>query len=178
MHRTKNPSYFREPWGWVCWQGAWPSCFRAICLDGMVDHLLLGLVSEKLSMLSWTRSTKVPKLNLTPLKFPINIFTNNYIFSRWIAWSPFVGMFLANISRGRTIREFITGTLTIPSMYTFLWFTIFGGTTLSNFPVHYYLIFLFFALPLVHTYLWHYMFRYFFHGNLFNIGRQWSNNGA
>ena len=45
----------------------------------------------------------------------------------WIAWSPFVGMFIARISRGRTIKEFINYTLTIPCLYCFLWFTIFGG---------------------------------------------------
>lgn len=45
----------------------------------------------------------------------------------WIAWSPFVGMFIAKISRGRTIREFINATLTAPIFYTFLWLTIFGG---------------------------------------------------
>eukprot|EP00795_Rhopilema_esculentum_P014324 gene14324-5364_t len=45
----------------------------------------------------------------------------------WIAWSPFVGMFIAKISRGRTIKDFITYTLTIPILYTFLWLTVFGG---------------------------------------------------
>ena len=45
----------------------------------------------------------------------------------WISWSPFVGMFIAKISRGRTIRQFINGTLTAPMIYTFLWLTIFGG---------------------------------------------------
>jgi len=48
----------------------------------------------------------------------------------WIAWSPFVGMFVARISRGRTIREFILGVLLAPTAVTFLWFTIFGGTAL------------------------------------------------
>ena len=48
----------------------------------------------------------------------------------WIAWCPFVGMFIAKISRGRTIREFINATLTAPIFYTFLWLTIFGGAGL------------------------------------------------
>jgi len=46
----------------------------------------------------------------------------------WIAWCPFVGIFIAKISRGRTIREFINGTMTAPCLYTFLWFCVFGGT--------------------------------------------------
>ncbi|MFJ2620528.1 BCCT family transporter [Glutamicibacter sp. NPDC087344] len=45
----------------------------------------------------------------------------------WISWSPFVGMFMARISRGRTIRQFITGVLLVPSSVTLLWFSIFGG---------------------------------------------------
>ena len=48
----------------------------------------------------------------------------------WIAWSPFVGMFIAKISKGRTIRQFINGTLTAPIMYSFMWFSIFGGAGL------------------------------------------------
>ena len=46
----------------------------------------------------------------------------------WIAWSPFVGMFIARISRGRTIREFVTGVMLVPTLVTFLWLTIFGDT--------------------------------------------------
>ncbi|MCU9613551.1 BCCT family transporter [Caldibacillus lycopersici] len=47
-----------------------------------------------------------------------------------IAWSPFVGSFIARISRGRTIREFVLGVLVAPSIISFLWFAIFGGTAL------------------------------------------------
>lgn len=46
----------------------------------------------------------------------------------WISWSPFVGMFIARVSRGRTIREFIVGVLFIPSGFTFLWMTVFGNS--------------------------------------------------
>lgn len=46
----------------------------------------------------------------------------------WISWSPFVGVFVARISRGRTIREFILGVLFIPITILFLWFTAFGGS--------------------------------------------------
>lgn len=48
----------------------------------------------------------------------------------WIAWAPFVGMFIARVSRGRTIREFISGVLLVPSIVSFLWFSVFGGTAL------------------------------------------------
>ncbi len=49
----------------------------------------------------------------------------------WIAWSPFVGMFIARISRGRTIREFIVGVLLVPVLFTFLWMTVFGDTAIT-----------------------------------------------
>ncbi|WP_374295431.1 BCCT family transporter [Sphingomonas sp.] len=49
----------------------------------------------------------------------------------WIAWSPFVGMFIARISRGRTIREFVTGVLLVPVAFTFLWMTVFGNTAIA-----------------------------------------------
>ncbi|MEJ2535099.1 MAG: BCCT family transporter [Gammaproteobacteria bacterium] len=48
----------------------------------------------------------------------------------WIAWSPFVGMFIARISRGRTVREFIIGVLLVPVILTFMWFSVFGGSAI------------------------------------------------
>ena len=49
----------------------------------------------------------------------------------WLSWSPFVGMFIARISRGRTIREFLIGVLLIPSGFTFAWMTIFGNSAID-----------------------------------------------
>ncbi|QGZ29575.1 BCCT family transporter [Stutzerimonas stutzeri] len=48
----------------------------------------------------------------------------------WLAWSPFVGLFIARISRGRTIREFVTGVLLVPTAFTLLWMTVFGDTAI------------------------------------------------
>lgn len=48
----------------------------------------------------------------------------------WISWSPFVGLFIARVSHGRTIREFISGTVLAPSLAAFIWFSVFGGTAL------------------------------------------------
>lgn len=48
----------------------------------------------------------------------------------WIAWSPFVGMFIARVSRGRTIREFVIGVLMVPVGFTFMWMTFFGNTAI------------------------------------------------
>ena len=46
----------------------------------------------------------------------------------WMSWAPFVGVFIARISKGRTVRQFVTGVLLIPTLVTFLWFSIVGGT--------------------------------------------------
>ncbi|MBI5518578.1 MAG: BCCT family transporter [Desulfovibrio sp.] len=53
-----------------------------------------------------------------------------YYWAWWIAWGPFVGSFVARISRGRTIREFVAGVLIVPTLGGFAWFSIFGGTAL------------------------------------------------
>lgn len=51
----------------------------------------------------------------------------------WISWAPFVGIFIARISRGRTIREFLIGVLLVPSIVSFLWFTTFGTSAIEAF---------------------------------------------
>jgi choline/carnitine/betaine transport len=48
----------------------------------------------------------------------------------WISWSPFVGMFIARISKGRTVREFILGVILIPTLLSFVWMSVFGGSAL------------------------------------------------
>jgi choline/glycine/proline betaine transport protein len=50
----------------------------------------------------------------------------------WIAWSPFVGMFIARISKGRTIRQFVMGVLVLPAMFSTIWLSTFGGAALFN----------------------------------------------
>ncbi|WP_371526148.1 BCCT family transporter [Streptomyces sp. NBC_01283] len=49
----------------------------------------------------------------------------------WISWTPFVGMFIARISRGRTIRQFVGGVILVPSTVSLLWFAVFGGTAMK-----------------------------------------------
>ena len=50
----------------------------------------------------------------------------------WIAWSPFVGMFIARISKGRTVREFVLGVMFLPSLFSTLWLSAFGGSALAS----------------------------------------------
>lgn len=51
----------------------------------------------------------------------------------WISWSPFVGMFIARVSRGRTVREFLVAVLLVPSLVSVLWMSAFGGTAMEQF---------------------------------------------
>ncbi|GEN25917.1 BCCT family transporter [Halomonas cupida] len=51
----------------------------------------------------------------------------------WISWSPFVGMFIARVSRGRTVREFLIAVLLVPTLVSVLWMTSFGGTAIDQF---------------------------------------------
>lgn len=53
-----------------------------------------------------------------------------YYWAWWISWAPFVGVFIARISRGRTVRQFVAGVLLVPTLVAILWFTVFGGTAL------------------------------------------------
>jgi choline/carnitine/betaine transport len=49
----------------------------------------------------------------------------------WLSWTPFVGMFIARISRGRTIRQFVSGVLLVPSLVSLVWFCVFGGAAID-----------------------------------------------
>ncbi len=57
----------------------------------------------------------------------------SFYWAWWISWSPFVGMFIARVSRGRTVREFIVCVLLIPSLVCVLWMSVFGGTAIQQF---------------------------------------------
>ena len=58
---------------------------------------------------------------------------STFYWSWWIAWSPFVGMFIARVSRGRTAREFVACTLVLPSVVAIIWMTVFGDAAISQY---------------------------------------------
>ncbi len=78
---------------------------------------------------------------LPSLSFQVAPFTPSYeqwmanwtitYFTWWIAWAPFVGIFIARISRGRTIKELVLGGMLVPTVFTIAWFAVFGGTALN-----------------------------------------------
>lgn len=76
----------------------------------MQNMLRLGFWTENYQQTHWQNSWTV------------------FYWAWWISWSPFVGMFIARISRGRTVRQFVLGVLVIPSLLTFLWLSAFGGS--------------------------------------------------
>ena len=79
--------------------------------------------------------------NLPSMAFQVAPFTPEYekwmadwtitYFTWWIAWSPFVGIFIARISRGRTIKELVLGSLLVPVLFTAFWCSVFGGAALT-----------------------------------------------
>lgn len=71
-------------------------------------------------------------LNLAPFRDStwIHAWTLFY-WAWWIAWAPFVGTFIARISKGRTVRQFVLGVLLVPSLFCAFWFTVFGGTGIA-----------------------------------------------
>lgn len=78
--------------------------------------------------------SELVRMSLRSTPFSGNPWVGNwtiFYWAWWISWSPFVGLFIARVSRGRTIREFILGTVLAPSLAAFLWFSIFGGTALN-----------------------------------------------
>lgn len=75
------------------------------------------------------RSTRLPGVNTEMTEWAKN--WTVFYWGWWISWAPFVGMFVARISRGRTIREFVLAVLFVPTVVTALWMVVFGGTALQ-----------------------------------------------
>ena len=78
-------------------------------------------------------------VDLVPLSNPVGREDTDFVqgwtsfyWAWWISWSPFVGMFIARVSRGRTVREFITCVLIIPSLVCVLWMAVFGGVAIDQ----------------------------------------------
>jgi glycine betaine transporter len=96
---------------------AGPTSYILNTFTSTLGNYLSSLVSMSLNLhpfqgYEWTKSWTV------------------FYWAWWIAWSPFVGLFVASISRGRKIQEFVFGLLLVPTLLTFVWFSIFGGAAL------------------------------------------------
>ena len=108
----------------------------ALCL--LIFVLVAGPTLYLLSAFSDNIGTYLS--NLVQLSFKTYVYEQEHIdwfsgwtilyWAWWCSWAPFVGLFIARISKGRTIREFIFGVLVVPSLFGVLWFTVFGNTAI------------------------------------------------
>ncbi|OIJ12331.1 glycine/betaine ABC transporter permease [Anaerobacillus arseniciselenatis] len=90
---------------------------------------LLNLFTTSLG--SYVQNVALMGLRLSPFENSEAAFTQGwtvFYWAWWISWTPFVGMFIARVSKGRTIREFTVAVLLVPTVVCALWFTVFGGT--------------------------------------------------
>ncbi|WP_246989398.1 BCCT family transporter [Halorientalis marina] len=113
------------------------STLNLYLMFGLLGFLLI--VGPTLFILgSWIESVGVYLQSFLALSFFTGtlgesggtIGTTVFYWGWWIAWSPFVGMFIARISKGRTVREFVLGVLFLPAMFSFLWLSTFGGSAI------------------------------------------------
>ncbi|WP_423213400.1 glycine betaine uptake BCCT transporter [Senegalia massiliensis] len=103
----------------------------------MILTLILGPTLAIINM--FTNSIGAFLSGFVRESFVINAFSDNswiggwkiFYWAWWIAWAPFVGSFIARISKGRTIKEFILGVSLVPALGSFLWFAIFGTTAMN-----------------------------------------------
>lgn len=87
---------------------------------------------------TFTSTTGAYLGNIIPMSFKMTPFTQGsfvgdwtiFYWAWWIAWAPFVGSFIARVSKGRTIKEFVLGVLIVPTTLSMLWFSVFGGSAL------------------------------------------------
>lgn len=81
----------------------------------------------------WAYLTHLPALSQPIGRSDINFVSDwtSFYWAWWISWSPFVGMFIARVSRGRTVREFLIAVLIVPALASVIWMTAMGGTAIS-----------------------------------------------
>ena len=95
-----------------------------VFLEGLYQYLA---ALPSMSLTVWSDSTSAEGVALGNWQSSWTIF----YWAWWIAFTPFVGLFLARVSRGRTIREYVVGAIILPSLMCFAWFCIIGGTALD-----------------------------------------------
>jgi glycine betaine transporter len=109
------------------------SMYMAFAL--LVYFIIVGPTLLQLN--AFTQETGVYLANLIPQSFNMAAFEPQeatwladwtiFFWATWIAWAPYVGVFIARISRGRTIREFILGVMIAPTVFSMVWFSVFGA---------------------------------------------------
>jgi choline/glycine/proline betaine transport protein len=114
-----------------------------VVLAGLLMVFVLALGPSLFLLREFVQSIGVYLANVIPLTFNVSAFAGaegeawqaawtTFYWGWWISWAPFVGVFIARISRGRTVREFVLGVLGVPVLVTFLWFSVLGGGALHR----------------------------------------------
>jgi choline/glycine/proline betaine transport protein len=114
-----------------------------VVLAGVLMVLVLVLGPTLFLLRDFVQSLGVYLANVVPLTFNVSAMAGaegeawqaawtTFYWGWWISWAPFVGVFIARISRGRTVREFVVGVLGVPVLVTFLWFSVLGGSALHR----------------------------------------------
>lgn len=112
-----------------------------IGLAGVLLVALLLLGPTLFLLREFVQSLGVYLSNVLPMTFNVSAFAGaegeawqaawtTFYWGWWVSWAPFVGIFIARISRGRTVRQFVVGVLAVPTLVTFLWFSVLGGSAL------------------------------------------------
>ncbi len=118
----------------------WLSSFNLILAAILVVYLLVFGQTEFL-LREWVQSIGNYIQNYIGLSFTVSAFQGaageawqagwtSFYWGWWISWAPFVGIFIARISRGRTVRQFVAGVIIVPTLITILWFAVLGGSAL------------------------------------------------
>lgn len=112
-----------------------------LVLAGLLLLYVLVFGQTEFLLREWVQSIGGYIQNYVGLSFTVSAFQGaegeawqaawtSFYWGWWISWSPFVGIFIARISRGRTVREFVLGVIIVPTMLGILWFAILGGSAL------------------------------------------------
>jgi choline/glycine/proline betaine transport protein len=112
-----------------------------LILAGLLLAYILVFGQTEFLLREWVQSIGGYIQNYVGLSFTVSAFQGaegeawqaawtSFYWGWWISWSPFVGIFIARISRGRTVREFVLGVIIVPTMLGILWFAVLGGSAL------------------------------------------------
>lgn len=114
-----------------------------LILAGIFVVFLLVVGPTEFLLRNFVQSTGNYLQNFVGMAFNVSAFSGaegeawqstwtTFYWGWWISWAPFVGIFIARISKGRTVRQFVAGVILVPTLVTMLWFSVLGGTALYS----------------------------------------------
>lgn len=118
----------------------WLSSGNLVLAAGLLIFILVAGSSQYL-LREWVQSIGAYIQNFVGMSFSVSAFQgvageewqaewSSFYWGWWISWSPFVGVFIARVSKGRTVRQFVAGVVLVPTMIGILWFSVLGGSAL------------------------------------------------